>query len=83
MAEGYQSRFLEFQRFESKFKAFLGSSGKLTKIERYKQEAIVIVKQLRKLWIEAEQEYTSSWCVCVCNYYTPLYSRFTYFLAKR
>ena len=66
MAEGYQSRFLEFQRFESKFKACLSSSAIQTKFEQHYKRATDIIKQLEVLLTEAEHECAASWCVCVC-----------------
>ena len=63
MAEGYQSRFLEFQRFESKLKACLSSSAIQTKFEQHYKRATDIIKQLEVLLTEAEQECESSWYV--------------------
>ena len=63
MAEGYQSRFLEFQRFESKFKACLSSSAIQTKFEQHHKQAAEIVQQLEVILTEAEQECANSWCV--------------------
>lgn len=61
MAEGYQSRFLEFQRFESKFKACLSSSAIQTKFEQHYKRAADIIQQLGMLLTEAEQECVNSW----------------------
>lgn len=61
MAEGYQSRFLEFQRFESKFKACLSSSAIQTKFEQHHKRAADIIQQLGILLTEAEQECANSW----------------------
>lgn len=60
MAEGYQSRFLEFQRFESKFKACLSSSAIQTKFEQHHKRAADIIQQLGMLLTEAEQECVNS-----------------------
>ena len=66
MAEGYHSRFLEFQRFESKFKACLSSSAIQTKFEQHYKQAAEIVQQLEVILTEAEQECANSWCVIFC-----------------
>ena len=66
MAEGYQSRFLEFQRFESKFKACLSSSAVQTKFKRHYKRVTDTIKQLEVLLTEAEQGCADSWCVCMC-----------------
>ena len=66
MAEGYQSRFLEFQHFERVFKACLSSSAVQTKVKRHYKRVTDTIKQLEVLLTEAEQECASSWCVFVC-----------------
>lgn len=63
MAEGYQSRFLEFQRFENKFKACLSSSAIQTKFEQHYKRAADIIEQLGILLTEAEQQCANNWCV--------------------
>lgn len=74
MAEGYQSRFLEFQRFESKFKACLSSSAIQTKFEQHYKRADDIIQQLGLLLTEAEQECVNSWYVNI------LYSSFIVYI---
>ena len=64
MAEGYQSRFLEFQHFESKFKACLSSCAVQTKQDY--ERVTDTIKQLEVLLTEAEEECARSWCVCLC-----------------
>ena len=68
MAEGYQSRFLEFQCFESKFKASLRSSAIQNKFKRHCKRVTDTIKQLEVLLTDAEQGCASSWYVCVFVY---------------
>ena len=65
MAKGYQSRFLEFQHFESKFKACLSSSAIQTKFEQHYKRATDIINQIEVLLTEVEQECADKWFVCV------------------
>ena len=61
LADGYQARFLEFQNFETKFKACLSSAAIQTKFEQHYKRAADIVQQLETLLTEAELECASNW----------------------
>lgn len=56
LADGYNSRLMEFERFEMKFKECLSSSAIKTKFEQHHSRGMEIVTELDQL-LENEEQF--------------------------